>query len=148
MHSEILSKHIELVMTKRGVRLVDEAGGFDSYLLSTPVNEVYATGLLRIKRELLLTLATPDRLPGSLEQKYQSFVVPWEVADWHGLTYEEAKVKQAVIEERARDAASRMPDKLVFRKQLLEELKSGDVLEELVEESTDQPGFFSKIFKK
>ena len=61
VYSEILDKHIELLMTKRGVRLVDEAAGFDSYLLSTPVNEVYATGLLRLKRELLLALALPDR---------------------------------------------------------------------------------------
>ena len=33
VHSEILGKHIDMVVTKRGVRLVDEAAGFDSYLL-------------------------------------------------------------------------------------------------------------------
>jgi len=48
LHSEILSKHFDLVVTARGMRLVDEAAGLDNYLLSTPVNEIYATGLLRL----------------------------------------------------------------------------------------------------
>ena len=44
--------------------LVDEAQGFDNYLLSTPVNEVYAWKLLRLKREILLTLADKDNFAG------------------------------------------------------------------------------------
>merc|ERR1712013_853285 len=110
VHSEILGKHIDMVVTKRGVRLVDEAAGFDSYLLSTPVNEVYATGLLRLKRELLLALAQPGLLPDSVQRKYEKFRLSFEEADWHGLTIEEAK---------------KIPDKVVFRKQLFEELREG-----------------------
>merc|ERR1711892_60763 len=95
VHSEILSRHIDLVMTKRGARLVDEANGFDSYLLKTPVNEVYATGLLKIKRELLLQLSDRnnfvERSPGNsaIYDKFSGFSVTQEEADWHGLTLRE-----------------------------------------------------------
>merc|ERR1719495_1125916 len=99
-----------MVVTKRGVRLVDEAAGFDSYLLSTPVNEVYATGLLRLKRELLLALAQPGLLPDSVQRKYEKFRLSFDEADWHGLTMREAR---------------KIPDKVVFRKQLVEELREG-----------------------
>ena len=114
VHSEILGKHIDMVVTKRGVRLVDEAAGFDSYLLSTPVNEVYATGLLRIKRELLLALAQPGLLSDSVQRKYEKFKVPYEEADWHGLTMEEARMKQSRINAKIEEA-KKIPDKVVFR---------------------------------
>ena len=103
-----------MVVTKRGVRLVDEAAGFDSYLLSTPVNEVYATGLLRIKRELLLALAQPGLLSDSVQRKYEKFKVPYEEADWHGLTMEEARMKQSRINAKIEEA-KKIPDKVVFR---------------------------------
>ena len=124
VHSEILGKHIDMVVTKRGVRLVDEAAGFDSYLLSTPVNEVYATGLLRLKRELLLALAQPGLLPDSVQRKYEKFRVSFEEADWHGLTMQEARLKQSRINAKIEEA-KKIPDKVVFRKQLVEELREG-----------------------
>merc|ERR1712173_304349 len=106
----------------RGVRLVDEAAGFDSYLLSTPVNEVYATGLLRLKRELLLALAQPGLLPDSVQRKYEKFRESFEEADWHGLTMQEARLKQSRINAKIEEA-KKIPDKVVFRKQLVEELR-------------------------
>ena len=42
-----LEQHIRLHATDRGETLVDRHKGLDSYLLETPVNEVYAMGLLR-----------------------------------------------------------------------------------------------------
>ena len=132
VHSEILGKHIDMVVTKRGVRLVDEAAGFDSYLLSTPVNEVYATGLLRIKRELLLSLAQPGLLPDSVQRKYEKFKVPYEEADWHGLTMDEARRKQSIINAKV-EQAKKIPDKVVFRQQLVEELREGRFDEDLEE---------------
>ena len=132
VHSEILGKHIDMVVTKRGVRLVDEAAGFDSYLLSTPVNEGYATGLLRIKRELLLSLAQPGLLPDSVQRKYEKFKVPYEEADWHGLTMDEARKKQAIINAKVEEA-KKIPDKVVFRQQLLEDLREGRFEEDMDE---------------
>ncbi len=55
--SELLQKHISMTATQRGETLVDRHKGFDLYLMETPVNEVYAVGLLRIKREMLIALA-------------------------------------------------------------------------------------------
>ena len=40
-------QYIRLHATERGETLVDRHKGLDSYLLETPVNEVYAMGLLR-----------------------------------------------------------------------------------------------------
>lgn len=57
VYSEILDKYIKMHATKRGEMLVHRHFGFDNYLLNTPVNEIYAIGLLKIKREMLLALA-------------------------------------------------------------------------------------------
>ena len=130
VHSEILSAHIEVVCTKRGIKLVDEAGGFDRYLLNTPVNEVYATGLLRLKRELLLALADKENFTtkhgGKPEvfEKYQKYAVSYDEADWHGLSFVEAMRKQAKIADHDAEK-SIIPDKDKFRRELVQMLRSG-----------------------
>ena len=58
VHSEVLNKHMEVIMTARAQRLIDESYGLDTYLLKTPVNEIYSYLGLKIKREILLNLAT------------------------------------------------------------------------------------------
>ena len=60
VYSEILNKHIQVVMTERAQRLIDEAYGSDNYLLQTKVNEIYSHFGLKLKRELLLTMANSD----------------------------------------------------------------------------------------
>ncbi len=78
MHSEVLNKHLEVVMTARGQRLIDESYGLDYYLLKTPVNEVYSLLGLKIKREILLKLAA-NLEAGKDEKmvaKYESWYVP------------------------------------------------------------------------
>jgi len=164
VYSEILDKHIEMVCTKRGIRLVDEVAGFDKYLLTTPVNEVYATGLLRIKRELLLALADKNRFTtmaggdSAVYEKYQRWAVCREEADWHGLTLEEAKKKQGRIEAEQAERET-VPDKMRYRKELVEMLRSGKMDEldmELAEESELEGkgglqgmlGGITKVFKK
>ena len=161
VHSEILSAHIEVVCTKRGIKLVDEAGGFDHYLLSTPVNEVYATGLLRLKRELLLSLADKENFANKLGgnpdvfEKYQKYAVSHEEADWHGLSFVEAMRKQAKIAALEAER-SVTPDKMKFRQELVQLLKSGKAEEmemiDLESESGESwsnkmSGFTKKLFK-
>ena len=129
-YSEILDVHIDLVCTKRGIRLVDESKGFDYYLLETPVNEIYAEGLLRIKRELLLALVDRDQFSTKrggkpdVYDKYQKYAVSFEEADWHGLSFREAMKKQARIQELEAER-SIQPDKIKYRKQLIEQLRTG-----------------------
>jgi len=144
VHSEILNTHIDLVCTKRGIKLVDMNEGFDYYLLKTPVNEIYATGLLKIKRELLLTLANKDNFATKnggkpdVYEKYERFAVSHHEADWHGLTFKEALMKQARIEN-IEEEESLIPNKHKYRKELVDLLRSGkaDELEmmELQEDS-------------
>ena len=86
---------------------VDESKGLDNYLLQTPVNEIYAWRLLKLKRELLLELTDKEnfttrqqrRRSGGQEdiyEKYAEFVVPHEQADWTGLTL---RVRKACTRE-------------------------------------------------
>jgi hypothetical protein len=114
VYSEILNKHIEVVMTERGERLIDESYGLDSYLLKTEVNEIYSHLGLKLKREMLLTMVTNPDLelyPNDAEKrseildKYKDYIIPHEVADWHGLPLSEALHKQLAIGmyERLRD---------------------------------------------
>ena len=154
-YSEILDAHIDLVCTKRGIKLVDESKGFDYYLLDTPVNEIYAEGLLRIKRELLLALTDKDKFSTKLGgkpdvyEKYQRFAVSYEEADWHGLSFKEALQKQSkilAIEEEKRI----LPDKIKYRRQLVERLRTGkledlELMEMDSESSADQSWLQNKL---
>jgi len=149
--SEILDKHIEMVMTLRGIRLVDEAKGFDNYILNTPVNEIYAWKLLKLKREMLLKMCDKENFAGRAGdtdtfEKYQQHIVPHEVADWTGLTLEEAIKKQICI-ERANKEAENVPLKEKYRGELVHLLKEGhldDLDIELTEDKKD-PGLLGGI---
>ena len=77
MHSEVLNKHLEVVMTARGQRLIDESYGLDYYLLKTPVNEVYSHLGMKIKREILLTLAA--NIATGKDDKMSAKFEPWYV---------------------------------------------------------------------
>ena len=155
VHSEVLGAHIEVVCTKRGIRLVDESGGFDNYLLKTPVNEIYATGMLRIKREILLNLADKENFTSKrggkpeVYEKYEKYAVSYEEADWHGLTFNEALRKQAKIEMKQADQ-NILPDKHSYRRELVEMLRSGkaeDLDLELEAESTEDKSWIGDKFK-
>ena len=91
VYSELLNKHIKVIMTNRAQRLIDESYGLDFYLLKTPVNEIYSHLALKIKREILLTLARNQKsLSEELRSKYEAYSLPEEVALWHGLPWKEA----------------------------------------------------------
>nr|ACO14562.1 39S ribosomal protein L28, mitochondrial precursor [Caligus clemensi] len=137
LYSRVLDKYIEMPATRRGLKLVDEAYGFDNYLLNTPVNEIYAWTLLRIKREILLSLCFPEerQLKPDVLRDYESYRVDFEVADWHGLRLEEAfhKVKRANKVEALRKSC--IPLKQIYREELISALKEGyleDIDTELV----------------
>ena len=44
---------------------MDEANGFDNYILKTAVNEIYAWKLLKLKREMLLKLCDKNNFAGN-----------------------------------------------------------------------------------
>lgn len=139
-------------MTKRGQRLIDEAYGLDNYLLKTPVNEVYSFLALRIKREILLRLAATSGDSSSsrsqaVASKYQDYVWPREVADWHGLPWLEA-VDKLHEEERLADEVSQQPLKAVYRQELLTLARSGKLdLESELEDFENSEGGLVNSFK-
>ena len=91
VYSEVLNKHLKVTMTKRAQRLIDENFGLDFYLLKTPVNEIYSHLGLKLKREILLHLATnKERINKDIIAKYEPYEIPEEIALWHGLPWKEA----------------------------------------------------------
>lgn len=132
VYSEILDKYMEIIMTNRAQRLIDEAYGLDNYLLETKVNEIYSHLGMKLKRELLLTLANPDQelypadaaKRSDLLDKYKDYVMPLEEADWHGLPFNQAVQKQFVL-DRMEDEENVGPLKLKYRQELVDMLKAG-----------------------
>ncbi|XP_040571139.1 large ribosomal subunit protein bL28m [Lepeophtheirus salmonis] len=127
VYSRVLDKYIEMPVTRRGLKLVDKAHGFDNYLLRTPVNEIYAWTLLKIKREILLKLCYPEenQLKSDVMKDFESYRVDFDIADWHGLRLEEAfhKAKRANKVKALRE--SRIPLKQIYREELVNALNQG-----------------------
>jgi len=164
VYSEVLNAHLEVTMTKRAQRLIDEAYGLDFYLLKTPVNEIYSHLGLRIKREILLRLSRAATTGGHSEfdssskfdkvlSKYRDFVVPHEVADWHGLPWLDAVDKLLEEERLADEMQANRPLKQNFRTELLDLLAKGDldlidptILDDQLDDSTEGgPKFTSAV---
>jgi len=155
VYSEILNKHIEMVMTERAIKLVDEAEGFDNYILKTPVNEIYAWKLLKLKREMLLQLCSKDNFAGraaagqiDVYEKYNEFIVNDEQADWTGLTLQEAIKKQIIIENIKRESG-KVQMKMKYRKELIQHLQDGgaEELEYELQSDGEKKGLFDGVKK-
>ncbi|VDK44674.1 unnamed protein product [Gongylonema pulchrum] len=128
VYSEILNKHMKIVVTERTCRLIDKHFGLDSYLLETPEIDIASRLGNRLKREILLTLAKDTYYPDDQERhdfikrKYAKFVIPVEEAEWIGLDLNEACRKQQEIEESVKPE----PEKYKFELELVKRLASGD----------------------
>lgn len=59
VYSEVLDKYMNIVITPRALRLIDEKFGLDYYLLETPEIDINSKLGLRLKREILVRLACP-----------------------------------------------------------------------------------------
>lgn len=126
MYSEILDKHMKLVMTESAMMQVDDAEGFDNYLLKTPVEDFKSRLALRLRRKLLISLAKEDYFPDDpekhkyIKEKYKDYVVPLEEAEYHGLEIKEAVTKLKIDEQKGRET---IPLKVLYAEALLNELK-------------------------
>jgi len=162
VYSEILDKHLEIIMTERAQRLIDQAHGLDNYLLKTEVNEIYSRMGLKLKRELLLTLnnAEEELYPNEpakrneILDKYKDFIWPFEEADWHGLSLAEALHKAHTI-DRIDEEKSVRPKKEEYRDYVLEKLANNDTedLDDLYAvvnpyENESDPGLISNTYQK
>ncbi|KAL0617172.1 39S ribosomal protein L28, mitochondrial [Plecturocebus cupreus] len=108
LYSEILDKKFTVTVTMRTLDLIDEAYGFDFYILKTPKEDLCSKFGMDLKRGMLLRLARQDpqlhpedpERRAAIYDKYKEFVIPEEEADWVGLTLEEAIEKQRLLEEK------------------------------------------------
>ncbi|NXX95119.1 RM28 protein, partial [Centropus bengalensis] len=107
-YSEILDATLTITVTMRTLDLIDEAYGFDFYILKTPKADLCSKLGMDLKRTMLLRLARRDPKlhpddPARREaiyNKYQEFAIPEEEAEWVGLSLEEAIEKQRLLEKK------------------------------------------------
>ncbi|XP_055348385.1 uncharacterized protein LOC129595408 [Paramacrobiotus metropolitanus] len=81
-YSEILDKHYLIIVTHTTLERIVAAFGFDNYILQTPEVDLHSRLGMRLRREMLVTLAKkslyphdPDRRDEILE-KYKRFIIP------------------------------------------------------------------------
>ncbi|CAL7948197.1 unnamed protein product [Xylocopa violacea] len=132
VYSEVLDKYISVVVTNRTINLINEHYGFDHYLLKTPACDLKSELALKIKREILLTLADKTLYPDDpvkqeeIYAKYKEYLTAYtrEEIEWYGLTYNEAceKWKKQDMELHKVE-----PLKHQYRSELIAKLKEEEV---------------------
>lgn len=142
--SEVLNEFMSVVVTNRAVNLIHESHGLDHYLLKTPACDLQQMLPIRLKKRILQTLQAgcPNLKDNpKLQQyvmseygKYLEQYTPEEI-EWYGLTIMEAleKVQQKLEEENPI-----VPHKLIFRQQLIEQLKTAGIPEVKDGESSEE----------
>jgi len=128
LYSEVLDKHMNVVVTQRLLNLVDDHKGLDNYLLKTPYADINSVLGFKLKREILSALVHKTHYPDDAATheemlvKYKEFLIPATEVEWLGLTLDEAVAKQRAIEEQQRLEEIR-PLKHEFRTQLISYLE-------------------------
>ncbi|XP_004705827.1 39S ribosomal protein L28, mitochondrial [Echinops telfairi] len=108
LYSEILDRKFSVTVTMRTLDLIDEAYGFDFYILKTPKVDLCSKFGMDLKRGMLLRLARQDpqlhpddpERRATIYNRYKEFVIPEAEAEWVGLTLDEAVEKQRLLEEK------------------------------------------------
>ncbi|KAG8225619.1 hypothetical protein J437_LFUL004190 [Ladona fulva] len=130
VYSEILNKHINVVVTDTTLNLIHEHHGLDFYLLKTPACDLKSNLALKLKRKLLLALLKKDfyheneKKKNEVFQKYCAYMLPEEEAEWYGLTYKEALAK--LIKQEI-EANKPQPYKYKYKMDLMKEIKESGI---------------------
>ncbi|KAM5227542.1 large ribosomal subunit protein bL28m [Ctenodactylus gundi] len=139
LYSEILDKKFTVTVTMRTLDLIDQAYGFDFYILKTPQEDLCSKFGMDLKRGMLLRLARQDaqlhpadpERRAAIYEKYKEFVIPEDEAEWVGLTLEEAVEKQRLLEEK-----DPVPLFKVYVAELVEQLQQQALSEPAVVQKT------------
>uniref|UniRef100_A0A914MED8 39S ribosomal protein L28, mitochondrial n=1 Tax=Meloidogyne incognita TaxID=6306 RepID=A0A914MED8_MELIC len=127
LYSEILDIYMNINVTDRVKRLIDQHFGLDLYLLETPDVDIDSRLGIDLKRQLLLALASKNYYHNDsvrqeyITNKYSRFVIPLEEAEWYGLDLNTACRKLQDIE----DNKEPIPLKKLFSEKLISEIKKG-----------------------
>ncbi|KAI1301416.1 39S ribosomal protein L28, mitochondrial [Halotydeus destructor] len=146
IYSEILDKYLTFVMTNRALDKFDEAYGFDSYILQTPVQDLKSQLALDLRRKMLIALATKDFHKDNPEKqsyilaKYKEHIIPLEEAQWFGMELVKAVTKKKIME-----TAAPRPLKEKLTAELLRRLK--EEKESQGEDGTKE-SFLATVFGK
>lgn len=151
-YSEILDKWMAVTVTMRTMDLVDEAGGFDQYILSTHEVDLCSRLGMKLKAMMLKTLNAGTLYPDdpvkreAILKKYEHHMIPDEEIEWLGLTIEEAERKQEELEE-AEYQANLRPLKEKFMDELISKMKNHQLVEdsEEPEEEEGKGGWMKKV---
>lgn len=134
LYSEILDKHMAVTVTMRTLSLIDDAYGFDNYILKTHEGDLKSHLGMKLKREMLLALSRKTLYPANAVKceevfnKYKHFLEEYkteEEIEWLGLSETEAIAKQLAIDEN--EKLLRKPLKEVLKAGMIEQLKSGAI---------------------
>ncbi|CAL1534501.1 unnamed protein product [Lymnaea stagnalis] len=99
LYSEILDRWMSINITPRTLHLVDESFGLDFYILKTHEVDLCSRLAMTLKREMLLALVRKSLYPDDplkrekVYNKYKSFIIPEEEAEWIGLSGDDAVEK-------------------------------------------------------
>lgn len=131
-YTEILDKYYALTCTRHTLELIEEAKGFDNYILKTHEVDLKSDIGMQLKREMLIKLAHRDFISGgedTLSKRYASFAIPLEEAEWVGLKPWEAMVKLKKSEHEKMLQGIR-PLKEAFAEEVIDQLDKGELVEE------------------
>lgn len=127
-YSEILDKWMTIPVTDTTLMRIDEAYGFDFYILKTHEVDLKSQLGMDLKREMLLTLARKSLYPNDpvkrekIYNRYKSYIIPESEAEWVGLTLNQACRKQEAIESKNEEMATR-PLKEVYKIDLISKIQ-------------------------
>lgn len=132
IYSEILNKHMSVVLTQRALNLIHKNYGLDHYILKTPACDLQSELALKLKRKMLLALFEKNLYPQDDAKReevystYKHYVANYtkEDIDWYGLNFFEAIKKQMNLEK---EQNKTVPLKQMYRAQLIEKLKEAGV---------------------
>lgn len=149
IYSEILDKHLSVVVTERTLDLIDEAYGLDYYILKTHPVDLRSQLGMDMKRNMLLTLVRREMYPDDPEKqeriykKYKEFIIPEEEAEWCGLSILDAVKKQQSVEEEQNKPVAL---KIKYRAELIEMLKERkSKTEDQIPESKNSSNWLNKL---
>lgn len=156
IYSEILNKHMSIVVTQRALNLIHKNYGLDHYILKTPACDLQSQFACKLKRKMMLALLHKDLyLEDSEKQEevyntYKKYTDDYneEEIDWYGLTIFEAIKKQMSIEEAMNKPE---PLKILYRAELVEQLRAAgiqgvkDALEEHESLQSQKSSWISKL---
>jgi len=147
--SEILDRYLMVVVTETTLAQIDEASGFDAYILKTSIVDLDSRLGECLKKEmnerlLSMTAGPSENIDKQKEiyAKYAPMMLAKDEVEWLGLTLSEACAKQMAIESKMVEQRT-IPLKLLLAKKVFDETKV-----RMLEEEEDEPSGILDRFRK